>query len=236
MKDYRIKKAVALHDVDFNSVARTSAILQYLQSAAEAQLTENGMSYDSLKDRRRAFILSKIRLEVTAPLHVGAPISVITFPSDSRGYTFLRCFALECGGEVVARAASLWALIDTGSRSLVRVEDFNLGLPTLPPIDLIPKRIKLPDNMSAVGEYVVRYSDIDRNEHMNNTKYLDVYSHFLPMENRMIKEVTVSYMNEAKMCDALTVLRGEYGGAYYFRTLLPDGRVNSEAEITVREL
>ncbi len=236
MKDYRIKKSVDVHDVDYNGVARTSAILQYLQSAAEAQLTENGMSYDELKGQGRAFILSKIRLEVTSALGVGIPVSAITFPCDSRGYSFLRCFALECDGKIVARAASLWALIDTDNRSLVRVNDFELGLDTLPANDLVPERIRLPENMSRVGEYTVRYSDIDRNRHMNNTRYPDIYSHFLPLDKKMITNITVSYLNEAKMGDTLTVMRGEEDGAFYFRTLLPSGKINSEAQIVISDI
>ena len=48
MKGYRINAEVNVHDVDYNGIARASSILKYMQSAAQSQLTENGMSYDSL--------------------------------------------------------------------------------------------------------------------------------------------------------------------------------------------
>ena len=52
---------VDVHDVDHNGVARDSALMRYIQSAAQEQLSKNGMSYDKLRDNSRAFILSKIK-------------------------------------------------------------------------------------------------------------------------------------------------------------------------------
>ena len=72
MKDYRINTQVDVHDVDFNGVAKTSSILKYIQTAAQCQLTDNGMSYDSLKRGGRAFLLSRLKLEqkVLLPMEV----------------------------------------------------------------------------------------------------------------------------------------------------------------------
>ena len=174
MYEYKIKTAVDVHDVDYNGVARASSVLKYMQSAAQAQLTENGMSYNELYERKRAFILSRMKLEIKKPLCSDTPVTAITFPCDSRGFSFLRCYALEQDGETVAKAASLWALIDTDTHGLVRVGDFELGLPTLPPHDVILGRMKLPSSLREVGEYTVHYGEIDRNRHMNNTRYPDI--------------------------------------------------------------
>ena len=56
MEYFNTQLTVDIHDVDFNGVARTSALMKYIQSAAQTQLTENGMSYDQLKNKKRAFI------------------------------------------------------------------------------------------------------------------------------------------------------------------------------------
>ena len=124
---YRMKTEVDVHDLDFNGVAKTSSIMKYIQTAAQCQLTEGGMSFDNLKSNNRAFILSRVKLEVLKPLPAYTPLTAVTYPCESRGYSFLRCYELECDGEVVARAISVCALIDTESRALVRVNDFDLG-------------------------------------------------------------------------------------------------------------
>ena len=234
--EYRMKTEVDVHDVDFNGVAKTSSIMRYIQTAAQCQLTDGGMSYDNLKERNRAFILSRLKLEVLKPLRAYAPITAVTYPCESRGYSFLRCYALESEGEIVARAISVWALIDTESKSLVKVNDFNLGLPTLPQNGLILSAMKLPTTITDVGGYGVHYGDVDQNRHMNNTKYPDMYSNFLPLNGKMIRSITINYANEAQIGEKLRVLRAEDKGLYYFRTMRSDGKVNSEAEIELCDI
>lgn len=229
--EYRMKCEVDVHDVDYNGIAKTSSIMKYIQTAAQYQLTESGMSYDSLKKNNRAFILSRVKLEVLRPLRAYAPLTAITYPCESRGYSFLRCYALESDGEIVARAISVWALIDTESHALVRVNDFDLGLPTLPKNDLVLAQMKLPSNLIDVGGYGVHYGDVDQNRHMNNTKYPDMYSNFLPLQGKMIRSITINYSSEAQLGEKLRVQRGEEGGIIYFRTVRGDGRINSEAQI-----
>ena len=236
MDFYRMKTFVDIHDVDYNGIAKTSSILKYIQSAAQAQLNDNGMSYDQLKENSRAFLLSRLKIEVLRPIRAYTPLTAITYPCESRGYSFLRCYALECDGETVARAMSVWALIDTNTHALVRVNDFNLGLPTLPPNELVLGAMKMPSSLIDVGGYGVHYGDVDQNRHMNNTKYPDMYSNFLPLDNKMIRSITINYSGEAQIGDKLRVQRAEESGFFYFRTLRSDGKVNSEAQIELCDI
>ena len=236
MNGFKIKTTVDIHDVDYNGVARTSSIMRYIQSAAQSQLTEGGMSYDALRLRSRAFILSRFSLEVLRPLYAYNPIIATSYPVESRGYSFLRCYELESDGEPIARAISAWALVDTDSRALVRVKDFNLGLPLLPALPLALSRISVPADIVDVGKYGVHYGDVDQNMHMNNTKYPDMYSNFLPLKNKMITRINISYLNEAAIGDKLQIMRACQNDVFYFRTVRGDGKVNSEAEIQLRDL
>ena len=234
--DYRIKTTVDIHDVDYNGIAKASSILKYIQCAAQCQLNEGGMSYDELKRNNRAFLLSRMKLEVLRPLRAYTPITAITYPCESRGYSFLRCYALESDGEIVARAISVWALIDTETKALVRVNDFNLGLPTLPQNGLVLGAMKMPSTLTDIGGYGVHYGDVDQNMHMNNTKYPNMYSNFLPLNKRMIRSISINYMNEAQIGDKLRVQRSEEDGLFYFRTIRSDGKINSEAQIELMDI
>ena len=236
MQIYQRPLEVDVHDVDINGIARTSALMRYIQSAAQYQLTDNGMSYDRLKSKKRAFILSRIKIEFTKEIRAYERLTAMTYPCESRGYSFLRCYKLERDGETVGRAASIWALIDTDTHALVKVNDFDLGLDTYTPLDLSPGRIIMPKDMAEVGKYPVTYGMLDQNRHMNNTAYPDMYASFLPMDGYRISAITINYSNEAPMGDELTVLRGERDGAFFFKTLRGDGKVNTEAEIQLTRL
>lgn len=231
MEKYTKEISVDIHDVDFNGVAKASALMKYVQLAAQSQLTENGMSYDQLKSQKRAFILSRMKLEFTSPVRAFENLTAITFPCESRGFSFLRCYKLKRGEETVARAVSLWALIDTDTHSLVRVNDFELGLDTFDPLDLPIGRFIIPISVKEVGKYPVHYGDVDQNRHMNNTRYPDMYANYLPMENMRISEITLNYQNEAPSGDVLTVYMGAIDDVYYFRTVRSDGKINTEAEV-----
>ncbi len=231
MDYYSAKITVDTHDVDYNGVVGAGTLMRYLQSSAELQLTDKGFSYDELRKRNKAFILSKIKLEFNEAALCGEPITAETFPCTSRGYTFIRCYRLLRDGKVIGRAVSAWALIDTQSHALVRVNDFELGLTTYTPLDLPLERTVMPKDLPLVGKYSVNYIDLDRNRHMNNTRYPDMYSNFLPLDGKRISAITINYLNEARMGDTLDIYMKEENGAYYIRSVRPDGKVNSEAEI-----
>ena len=236
MNKFRVPTVVNIHDVDYNGIAKTSSIMRYIQTAAQNQLTENGMSYDQLKEKRRAFILSRFKLEVAKPIRAYTPLVAVSYPCESRGYSFLRCYELLEDGIAVAKAISVWALVDTDTHALVRVNDFRLDLPTLPPLDLALGAMKLPSELIDVGGYGVHYGDVDQNRHMNNTKYPDMYSNYLPLEGRMIKSISISYVNEASIGDKMRVQRAECDGKFFFRTVRRDGKVNSEAQIELYDI
>ena len=236
MNEFKTNIFVDIHDVDYNGIAKTSSLMRYIQSAAQTQLTENNMSYEELRDMKRCFVLSRIRMEITQPIRAYAPITAITYPCESRGYSFLRCYELIQDGISVAKAISVWALIDTDSRSLVRVNDFDLNLPLCTPNELVLGHIKMPSELIEVGKYGVHYGDVDQNRHMNNTKYPDMYSNYLPLEGKMIKAITIHYNNEAKIGDKLRVYKAQAGDSYFFRTVRSDGKVNSEAQIELSDI
>lgn len=236
MEYFSTNLKVDIHDVDYNGVARTSALMKYIQSAAQTQLTEGGMSYDQLKSKKRAFILSRIKMEFTETVRAYEPLCAISFPCNSRGYSFLRCYKLLRDGVTIGRAASVWALIDTDTHALIRVNDFDLGLQTFDPLDMPLSRIIVPKDVEKVGTYTVSYGDTDQNKHMNNTRYPDMYSSFLPLQNKRIESITINYANEAPMGDVLTVYRQESDGLFYFRTVRSDGKTNTEAEIKLTNI
>ncbi len=229
---FKTNVEVDIHDVDYNGVARLSSLMKYIQTAAQTQLTTNGMSYDELKEMGRAFILSRITMEFTETVRAYEHLTAITFPCDSRGFSFLRCYALERDGETIGRAASVWALIDVETKKLQKVDSFELGLETHAPHELAVGRFSMPHDLIKVGTYKVGYGETDQNMHMNNTKYPDIYSTFLPLAGKRIHTITISYLNEAPLGEELTVYsKQEDDGVYYMRTVREDGKTNTESQI-----
>lgn len=236
MQGYSRRLEVDVHDVDYNGVAKASSLFRYIQSTAQLQLTSGGLSYDELKRHGRAFLLSRIKVEFLDKVEAYDTLEATTFPCHSHGYTFLRCYTLHRGDKLIARAISVWALVDINNRSLVKVDDFELNLTTYEPLELDLGRFRIPATVREVGKYTVRYGCLDQNRHMNNTVYPDLYSDYLPLDGRRISSIAINYQNEAPAGELLSVQMTEENGIYYFRTVRGDGKINTEAQITLAEI
>ncbi len=236
MSVFEHKTEVDVHDVDYNGIAKASSMMKYIQTAAQYQLTENGMTYENLYSRRRAFLLSRIRIEFDEPVRAYERLTASSFPCESRGYSFIRCYKIERDSAPICRAVSVWALIDTETRALVKVNDFDLGLSLHAPLPMSINHFRIPKELREVGKFHVTYGICDQNRHFNNTNYPDMYAAFLPLEGKRIKAMTVNYANEAQIGEILSVERAFFDGLYYFRTIRSDGKINSEAEIELTDI
>ena len=98
---------VNANDIDVNRVVTASQILRYMQDAANWQMETNGLSYDELfLNRGLAFVLSKIRISMYAPIYSHQKITVESWACPSKGMTFQRCYRILREGMIVAEAIS----------------------------------------------------------------------------------------------------------------------------------
>ncbi len=229
------------HDTDAGGFLRPSALLVYMQETANLQCRDYGMDLDRLhQEEGLGFLLSRLMLRIDAPIHAYEAIEVRTWcPVSTGGMTFLRCFSVHRGDACLAAAVSHWALMDIRQRKLVRVRDFQREFPVddLPDEAAFPRKVRIPAAypMDVVGERRIVYSDLDFNDHMNNTKYPDMVCDFLPdMKTKWVRSLSLSYLREAAYGDTLTVSRAPVSdapGTYFLRTSRPDGVVCLEAEV-----
>ena len=225
------------HDTDPDGIVRPSALLVYMQETANVQCREYGMDLTDLHHvEGKGFLLSRIMLRAFAPLHAYEEIEVRTWCVDARGYTFIRCFSVHRGEEMIALAVTHWALVDVQAGTMIRTSDFRRDFPygELPDESVLPRRLRIHPSveMETVGERRIVYSDLDFNNHMNNTKYPDMICDFLPdMTGKWVTTLSLSYLREAAFKDVLTVSRSPIEEGYLIRTTRPDGAVCLEAEI-----
>ena len=222
------------HDTDANRQLTPTHLLMYMEETSNFHLISNGMSLDELRDSRGlAFLLSRIAMRIYRQLQVGEEIDVETWICESRGLSFIRCYRVLRGGEIVAEAYSIWALLDLNRKKLLPVSDFPYQIEPDQPLGAeLAARVRVPGlaQMELIGERRIVYSDIDYNGHMNNTHYPNMLCDFTPdILNKNVVGITLSFLHEAAYGHDLKVYRCEGDNGYFFRTLDEDGTVCLEA-------
>lgn len=185
--------------------------------------------------------MSSIRVNIYSPIFAYEEITVKTWACPSRGFTSTRSFEVYKGDELVAEANSLWALISVSDKRLLRMTevDFSNYEPEEPLVIENQAKVRIPNELklNLVGEYTIRYTDIDINGHMNNTNYPGMFFNCLPNpEAKFVKSVAISYISEAKKDDNLKIYLAKSDGKYYMRSVHEDGSVNAEAEFITENM
>lgn len=240
---YIFNTEVSTHDIDVNGNAKPSAILRYLQEAANKNFADMGPSYNELIDNNLSFVVSRAAINILSPLKELEEISVHTWASQNSGVIFPRSYLIKSGERIVVEALMNWALINTKEKRFVKVSEFDVSVyGTDEPLD-ISTRFKIPKDLhlNFVGEKQVMYSEIDKNRHMNNTVYPNVLFNFIPnVQKLFMSELLINFVSEAPFGKTLKIFMSdaekvEDGLSYYFRTMIDD-KTNIEALIKVREI
>ena len=118
---------------------------------------------------------------------VAYPRSVVAYDSEGR-----ECF----------RAISLWVLMDLDTRNMILPGKSGITVTgTLRGTELAIPNGLIPRPLASDASRSVCFTDLDRNGHMNNTRYLDWISDLFPSSfhrDRTLKEFTVCYLAEAR--------------------------------------
>ena len=232
---------VGSHEVDVNKNMKPSLIQRYMMDTAHEQMRVRRPSADDLLEMKKAFIMTRITIEVLDDLHTYDRFEGQTWSCDPKAASFRRCFNLCRNGEIVARAHSLWALIDTETGKVCRPSEIDISAyehDDVLKLDL-PIRFKLPKELKyeTVGRKKVLYSEVDTNMHLNNTYYADVLWSYIPdVINKRVTGINLHFHHEAPLgCEMEIQMAKKSENEYCFQTFV-DGNLNVEAIIGVKEL
>ena len=189
---------------------KPSAILAMLQDGAGCQCAGWGMGWEALAAKGVFWAVTRNRVEIHRLPLVGEKVMIKTWPVTPTRSAYPRAMeGYDAEGNLLFQVMSLWVLMDINKRTMV--------LPGRSPIQVpgITRGCELPLPTSlapvAEGEESCRrvvFSELDRNGHMSNIRYLDWMMDQLPAEYHQahpLKAFTVAYLSEAREGDAITL-------------------------------
>lgn len=236
---------VGPHDIDINCNATPSAVVRYLQDTVDENMRVCGPSYQQLMSENKSFIVSRISTEILRPLKEYESFDVYTWATPSRAATFPRSFEIKSGDQTVLRCQMTWALIDTNTRSFIKGSDFSVECyGTGEPIQLstaVRFRLSPHTELKKAGERQVMYSDIDKNRHMNNTRYFDMLFDYIPEREKVwMSSCQLNFINESPYGENIDIYISDavFEGdekVYFFKTTV-NGNDGITARIGVKDV
>jgi len=169
------KYVVKSFECDCHDTLRMLTLLNMFQDIADDSANSIGIGYDYLRTVGKAWVLIAMDVEIDRMPHLAEEIKVVSWPSDELPlYTEREFEVWSADGQRIIRACSQWIVIDFESRRPVPVRRY------LPEYEPVSEKViqdgrfaKLPavEREDYSERFLVRYDDIDRNNHVNNAIY-----------------------------------------------------------------
>ena len=189
--------------VDRYGKLKLSTLLYFAQEVAGRHFDRIAMTYDQLAKQGMFWAIIRQRVQITRLPSSGETIRVETWPMPNTRVAFPRhVAAYDEKGNQLFRVISLWVLMDVETRAMILPGKSGILLPGTTQGSELPPPASLPaKQLLNHRSRTVCFTDLDRNGHMNNTKYLDWIADLLPSsfhEQHSPQEFTVCYLSEAR--------------------------------------
>lgn len=191
------------HAVDRYGRLKPSMLLYYVQEVAGRHIDAISLDYDALARRGMIWAIIRQRVQVSRMPRLGETIRLETWPMPTTRSAYPRSVvAYDQSGNEVFRSISIWVLMDVNTRSMILPAKSGITVAgTLRGSELaIPSALPSRNLANHRSRYVC-YTDLDRNGHMNNTRYLDWIDDLLPSafhHSHTFREFTVCYFSETR--------------------------------------
>ena len=189
--------------VDCFGNLKPAQILFIAQDMGTKHCKELSLSYEALAGRGLFWAVTRHRVQISRMPRSGETIRVETWAMPTTRVAYPRSVvAYDEEGKECFRAITLWVLMTLDTRVMIQPGKTDIQVAgTLRGLELSSPKGLVPRDMVNSSFRRVAYSDIDRNGHMNNTRYMEWVEDLFPSRfhrEHKLKEFTVCYLAECR--------------------------------------
>lgn len=177
MDYFKTKIIVPYYEINRHREASAAAVFNYLEEAAIRHSETVGCGIDWLLSQSLGWMLTRWSLKIERYPKWQEIIEIKTWPSNFERFYATREFTVTgSSGELIGLATSRWIFLDLNRKRPVRIPAEIISRYGFDPVraleDDFPD-LSAPDDRTGALPFRVRQSDIDTNEHVNNTRYVE---------------------------------------------------------------
>ena len=189
--------------VDRYGRMKPSMILFLAQEMAGKHCNQLSVDYDTLAAKRMFWAVTRHRVQISRIPLRGETLRIETWPMPTTRVAYPRSVvAYDEAGNECFRVISIWVLMHIDTRAMILPGKSGISVVgSLRGNELAAPGGLVAKDMIHHRSRTVCFTDLDRNGHMNNTRYLDWVDDLLPSpfhENHLVREFVVCYLSEAR--------------------------------------
>lgn len=203
---------------DFRGKATLPMIGGFMLQAATKHAEERKFGYSDMTSQQRAWVLSRMAIEISDYPKNDTVLVIKTWIVGVNRLFTERHFALEdLEGRELGYGRSLWASIDLETRKptnlmeLYGLSDY-IHTDKQAPIEGLSKIPVLKNNYEMASQFVVKYSDVDINKHLNSMKYIEHFVDVFDIDmfrEKEIRRIDLNYISEGRYGSTLDIVKRE---------------------------
>lgn len=203
---YTFDSRIRYSETDSEGKLTMASLINYFQDCSTFQSEDLGLGLAYLKEMHMVWVLSSWQIAVERYPVMGERVTVGTLPYSLKGFLGYRNFFLKDErGEFLAKANSLWSLLDTGTNKPTAIPEAmteGYRLEERLAMDYAPRKITVPAGGELREPVTVKQHHLDTNHHVNNQQFIDIAMDYLP-EGFAIRQVRAEYKRQAFQGDIL---------------------------------
>lgn len=189
---------------------------------AWAHVKDSDFSFNTLRDEGQLWVLSRFLTVFHKMPEWNDEILVETWGKGTDNLFGLRDFIIYSqAGEKLASATSAWLIIDRKTSRIQRIDKLNREFPLQLERHEINVKLEKIESQPAEQtgfEYIVRYTDLDVNKHVNSSKYVQWILDSFPvdyLDKKSLKSFEINFLAEARLNEKISVSAAFADDHYY---------------------
>lgn len=203
---YTFDSRVRFSEIDANGYLKFNDFINYFQDCSTFQSEDIGIGVEFLRSKQRVWVVSAWQIDIIKYPRLGDKITIGTFAYDFRSFLGYRNFyMLDENGEYLAKANSIWVLLNTETGRPEKAEEDYIKLyggEEKLDMEYKSRKISVPNDLKALDPIEVMPYHLDVNKHVNNGQYINIAASIVNKTDRP-KSIRVEYRNQARLGDVM---------------------------------